>query len=68
MPSSFLVSKLSAEGTKKRIYKLISEKNYNNINIGETIETTEEINKYAACFIENCIQMKKMMNMNKVIL
>ena len=50
MTSSFLVSKLSAEGTKKRIYKLISEKNYNNINIGETIETTEEINKYAACF------------------
>ena len=50
MPSSFLVGKLSSENTKKRIYKLISEKRYDDINVEDELETTEEINKYANCY------------------
>ena len=47
MPSSYLVSKLNAERTKKSIYKLVAEDSFEDINVGDEIETTEEINKYA---------------------
>ena len=47
MPSSYLVSKLNAETTKKSIFKLVAEESFDNIYVGQEIETTEEINKYS---------------------
>ena len=50
MPSSYLVSKLNAEHTKKSIYKLVAEESIEDINIGDEIETTDAINKYSTNF------------------
>ena len=41
MPSSFLVSKLKAENSKKTIFKLTAENNFENITAGDILDSTE---------------------------
>ena len=65
MPSSYLVSKLNAERTKKSIYKLVAEDSFEDINVGDEIETTEEIQSMQRTITEHCKIMIKIMMMNK---
>ena len=59
MPSSYLVSKLNAETTKKSIFKLVAEESCEDIVIGSEIETTIGINKYANNFYGNLYQYEE---------
>ena len=59
MPSSYLVSKLNAETTKKSIFKLVAEESFDNIYVGQEIETTEEINKYSNYYYRGLYQYEE---------
>ena len=56
LPSSFLVSKLRGETSKKRIYKLVAEDNFADINEGDFVETTEKIEKYSTSYYKKLYQ------------
>ena len=56
MPSSFLVSKLKVENTKKAIYKLVAENDYEHITTGDILDSTEQINMYASDFFKQLYQ------------
>ena len=60
MPSSFLVGKLKAEGTKKTIYKLKAEQSCGHINLNEEINKTDDINKYVHSYFLIYINTNKM--------
>ena len=59
MPSSYLVSKLNAERTKKSIYNLVVEENFEEFNVGDELETTEEINNYANNYFRKLYQYEE---------